>query len=143
MDQADSCIAEPQIELTTAVDNNVTTPNLTHMAKSPFSTVKPAFSDMYDPWGICRSHWVPVYEECPDYKRRLHTHDNWPKQMNPRPEELEWVSLYQKAQSSKMCSFLAPWKRQEYVYILVLPPMISSETYQFALWKKMPSAILF
>ena len=94
MDQADSCIAEPQIELTTAVDNNVTTPNLTHMAKSPFSTVKPAFSDMYDPWGICRSCWVPVYEEFAAYKRRLCTYDTWLKQMNPKPEELTRAGFF-------------------------------------------------
>ena len=42
-----------------------------------------------------------------------------------------------------MCSFLLHGKGWEYIYILVLPPMISSETYQFALWKKTPSAILF
>lgn len=46
MDQADSCIAEPQIELTTAVDNNSTSPNFTPMARAPFNAVKPAFSDM-------------------------------------------------------------------------------------------------
>ena len=52
MDQADSCIVEPQIELTTAVDGSCTTPKLTPMARVPFNIVRPTFSDMCDPWGI-------------------------------------------------------------------------------------------
>ena len=67
MDQADICIVESQIELTTAVDGSCVTHNLTSMARVPFNTVKPTFSDMYDPWGIYKIHWTPCYEESIDY----------------------------------------------------------------------------
>ena len=94
MDQAGSCIVESQIELTTAVDGSCTTPKLSPMARVPFNTVRPKFSDMCDPWGIYKNHWTPCYEEFADYKKRLCTFDTWPKQMNPKPEELTRAGFF-------------------------------------------------
>ena len=105
MDQADSCIAEPQIELTTAVDGGCSPPNITPMARVPFNAVKPTFSDMYDPWGIYKNHWTPCYEEFADYKRRLHTYDTWPKQMNPKPEELTRAGFFYRGVSDTVYCF--------------------------------------
>ena len=105
MDQADSCIAEPQIELTTAVDNNATSPNFTPIARVPFNVVKPTLLDISDGWGFLKSCWVPVNEEFAHYKRRLNTFDTLPKQMDPKPDELARAGFFYSGVSNTVYCF--------------------------------------
>ena len=39
-------------------------------------------------------NWVPFYEEFANYRRRLNTFDTWPKQMNPKPDDLTQAGFF-------------------------------------------------
>ena len=104
MDEADSSIVEPQIELTTAVKDSSKDPMLTPLSKVPLGFVKPptysfatGSTSPCETFESCCYHkprWALAYEEFPDYKKRYRTFDTWPKQMNPTPADLVQVGSF-------------------------------------------------
>lgn len=123
MDQADGCPVEPQIELSTMVTGE-------YKKKKPVLKIPTTYTfgrhNLPDVVGRFRQYgserWVPEHLQFASYERRLLSFRDWPKQMNPKPEELALSGFFYDASGDTVFCFfcgkgIRDWELNDNAYI--------------------------
>ena len=94
MDEADSSIVEPQIELTTAVKDSSFDPMVTPLSKVQLGFVKPpTYSFANGSTSPCETFESCCYHK-PCWAPAYRIFDTWPKQMSPTPADTVFCFFY-------------------------------------------------